>query len=71
MARNHTGRRIVYNKIVNQREVLKIVRHKSDALKEEIEVFDGYIVSLSAAKNINEICQTIYGTAFGEGRQWY
>ena len=49
------GRKIVYNKIVNQREVLKNVRHKSDALKEGIGMLDGYIASLKETKKTDEI----------------
>lgn len=49
------GRRIIENKISNQRSVLNKVRHKSDAIKEAISKLDEYMIRLSEAKTLDEI----------------
>ncbi len=49
------GRRIVYNKIANQKAVLNKVRSKSDAVKEAIALLEGYAISLDTAERLNEI----------------
>ncbi len=49
------GKRIVYNKIVNQMAVLNKVRNKSDAVKEGIVLLDNYAASLDKAEQLNEI----------------
>lgn len=49
------GKKIVYNKIINQQNVLKSVRYKSDALKQGIDSLDNYLNSLQTVTELNEI----------------
>ncbi len=49
------AKRIVYNKIINQRMVLNKNRNKSDATKEAIAVLDNYAVAASSSEQLNEL----------------
>lgn len=42
---------LIYNKVLNQCNVLKMIRNKSDYIKEGIEILDRYIEQLNLKKN--------------------